>query len=153
MQRTEQVLAEYEFFAGLSPEQLQTVSEGAEAVRFEPGETIFRAGDNADLFYLVRHGSISIEIDVPQRGVVSLQTIGEGDVLGWSWLFAPYRWRFDARALEPVRAVALDGRRLREQFERDHDLGYAMLLRMTGLMGKRLQAARFQLLDAHDILT
>jgi CRP-like cAMP-binding protein len=118
-------------------------------VRFNAGETIFREGEDADKFYLIRQGKVALETAVPQRGSVIIQTLGEGEVLGWSWLVAPYRWRFDARATELTRAIALDGKCLRGRSEEDHDLGYELMKRAAQIMEQRLQAARLQLLDVY----
>ena len=153
MQRLETVLGEYAFFRGLTPEQLHLLAEGATTARYDRDEFIFRAGEVAEHFYVIRHGKVGIEIDAPGRGVVSIQTIGEGEALGWSWLFAPYHWHFDARALEAVRAVMLDAKYLRARFEADHDLGYEMMKRFAQVIAQRLQAARIQLLDVYGILT
>ena len=92
---------------------------------------------------------MALETSAPQRGSAIIQTLGEGEVLGWSWLVAPYRWRFDARVVEAVRAIALDGKCLRGRSEEDHDLGYELMKRFAQVMEQRLQAARLQLLDVY----
>ncbi len=153
MQRMVTLLSECAFFEGLSAEQMRALAEGVSVVRYEPGEPLIRAGERADAFYVLRHGKVGIEIDVPGRGAVEVQTIGEDEALGWSWLFPPYHWRFDARALEPVRALRFDAPVLRAKLEADHELGYAMLTRLAKMMAQRLQAARLQLLDVHGLLT
>jgi CRP/FNR family cyclic AMP-dependent transcriptional regulator len=86
---------------------------------------------------------------IPQRGFATLQTVSEGEVLGWSWLLAPYRWRFGARTLQPTRALAFDGKCLRGKCEDDHDLGYELLKRFTNVVTERLEATRLQLLDLY----
>ena len=88
-------------------------------VHFAAGESLFREGDAADTFYIVRHGSVALETFVPARGPVVIETIEAGEVIGWSWLFAPYRWHFDARALTAVRATAFDGACLRQKCDND----------------------------------
>jgi hypothetical protein len=85
----------------------------------------------------------------PSRGPIILQTLGEGEVLGWSWLVAPYRWRFDGRAVELTRAIALDGECLRGKCEEDHDLGYELMKRVSLVMEKLVQATRLQLADVY----
>jgi hypothetical protein len=80
---------------------------------------------------------------------MTIETIGEGEVLGWSWLFPPYRWQFDAQAVGLVRAIAFDGRCLRGKCEEDHDLGYWLMQRFAQVMSQRLQATRLQLLDLY----
>ena len=116
MQRSlDRLLADAPFFAGIGPAGLQVVAGCAGNVHFGAGEVLFREGDPADLFYVIRHGSIAVETFVPTRGSVTIETVDAGEVIGWSWLFPPYRWHFDCRALTPVRATAFDGACLRQQ--------------------------------------
>jgi CRP-like cAMP-binding protein len=98
---------------------------------------------------MIRQGKVAIQIQAAERGPITVQTLGEGDVLGWSWLIPPYRWRFDARATELTRAIALDGKCLRTKSEEDHNLGYELLRRFSSIIVQRLEAARLQLLDVY----
>lgn len=145
----EQVLAEHPFFKDLSEPHLDTVVGCASNVVFQPGEFIFREGEAADRFYVVREGKVAVEVFVPNRGPVTIETIEGGEVLGWSWLFAPYRARFDARAMNAVRALSLDGACLRAKCEKDPGLGYELLKRFTQVVVSRLEATRMQLLDLY----
>lgn len=149
MESLEGLLAEHPFFRGLEPRYLQLAVGCAANVRFGAGEFIFREGEEADQFYLVRHGRVSLEVFAPDRGPLVVQTLEAGDILGWSWLIPPYQWRFDARALELTRVVALDGKCLRDKCESDHDLGYELLKRFAYIVGQRLDATRLQLLDVY----
>ncbi len=148
-ERIESILATHPFFEGLAAEHLAVVADCATSVRFAAGEKIFHEGEEAQSFYLIRHGRVAIDTHAPQRGGLTVQTIGEGEILGWSWMTPPYRWRFDARAVDLVRAIALDGRCLREKCEADHDLGYELLKRLTLVIVRRLEATRLQLLDIY----
>lgn len=145
----ERILGEHPFFGGMEEPYLQLFVDCASNVRFNAGDVIFREGEEANTFYLIRHGKVALETSTPERGTIAIQTVAEGDVLGWSWMVPPYRWRFDARAMEVVRAIALDGRCLRGRSEEDHDLGYELMKRCAQVMEQRLQAARFQLLDVY----
>jgi CRP-like cAMP-binding protein len=149
MQTLEPILAAHPFFHDLDSRHLQLIVSCAANVRFEAGQFIFREGEEANQFYLLRHGTVSLEIFVPQRGALTIQTLREGDVLGWSWLLPPYRWHFDARAVVLTRALALDGKCLRTKCEDDHDLGYELLKRFAHLITEQLQATRLQLLDVY----
>ncbi len=151
MQTLEPILAAHPFFQDLDPRHLQLIVGCASNVRFDAGQFIFREGEAANQFYLLRHGTVRLEIFVPERGPLIVQTLGAGDVLGWSWLFPPYRWHFDARAATLVRAIALDGTCLRTKCEDDHDLGYALVKRFAHVMMQRLQATRLQLLDIYGV--
>ena len=93
--------------------------------------------------------TVALEVFTPTRGPVVIETLGPGEVLGWSWLFPPYRWHFDAQAVEPVRAVALDGGCLRGKCEEDPRLGYELTRRFAAIMMDRLQATRLRLLDVY----
>ena len=149
MQTLEPVLAAHPFFRDLKPEHLQVLVGCASNVRFDAGQYLLREGEEANTFYLIRTGQVALEVAVPGRGTLTIQTINEGDVLGWSWLVPPYRWHYDARAAVLTRAIALDGKCLRDKCEADHDLGYELLKRFALVMQERLQATRLQLLDIY----
>jgi CRP-like cAMP-binding protein len=121
----------------------------ASNVRYAADQFLFREGEEADATYLVRAGRIALEVAVPGRGSAQMQTVEAGEVLGWSWLYPPYRWEFDARAVEPVRAFALDGACLRAKCEADHDLGYEVVKRFLRQVHRRLERTRLQLLDVY----
>jgi len=152
MQTLEPILAEHPFFKGLKPEYLQLVSGCASNVRFEAGTYIFREGEEASQFYLIRQGKVALEIFAAQHGPITIETIEAGEVLGWSWIFPPYRWHFSGRVFEPTRAIALDGKCLRAKGETDHDLGYELMKRVAQIMMERLQATRIRLLDIYSDL-
>ena len=149
MRTLETVLAETPFLEGLDDERLALLAGCAGNVHFGAGETIFRQGDRADAFYVLRHGSVALETFVPTRGPVVVETIEGGEVLGWSWLFAPYRWHFDARALTGVRATGFDGACLREKCDQDAALGYELMGRFAQVLIERLQWTRLRLLDVY----
>jgi CRP/FNR family cyclic AMP-dependent transcriptional regulator len=152
MQRIDSILADHPFFQGMLPAHMQLIAGCATLARFSAGERVFSSGESAEHFYLVRHGMVALEINVPGRGYIPIQTLGEGEILGWSWLFPPYRWHFDARALDLMRVCAFNGKCLREKCEQDHDLGYELMKRFAQVMAQRLQATRLQLLDVYGIL-
>ena len=145
----EALLVESRLFADLAEEHLATIAGCATTAQFEEGAYLFREGDPADTFYVLRSGGVALETHVPGRGAALLMTLHDEDVLGWSWLFAPYRWHFDARALQPVRALAFDGACLRQKSMDDHDLGYELMRRFAEVIVSRLQATRMQLLDVY----
>ncbi|HSP72959.1 MAG TPA: cyclic nucleotide-binding domain-containing protein [Gaiellaceae bacterium] len=152
MQTLEPLIVESPLFEGLQPAHLELITGCAKNVRFAPGEQLFREGEPADTFYLVRHGQVSIEMFVPSRGGVRIETHGEGDVVGWSWLLPPYRWHFDARALDTVRALAFDGECLRGKCVADHELGYELFSRFSSLLVQEIEMTRLRLLDVYGRL-
>ena len=151
MQTLESILVEHPFFKGFQPQYLQLITGCASNVRFNAGTYMLREGEQASQFYLIRHGKVALEVFAAQRGAITIETIEAGEVLGWSWLFPPYRWHFSARVVEPVRAIALDGTCLRTRGEEDHDLGYELMKRVAQIMMERLQATRIQLLDVYGV--
>ncbi len=151
METLEPILSQHAFFRDLPPEYLKIVVGCASNVKFAQGEFLFREGGDADKFYLVRQGNIALEVFTTHKGPVTLQTLGEGEVIGWSWLIPPYHWHFNARATEVTRAIAMDGKCLRGKCEEDHSLGYELMKRFTHIMEERLQAARLQLLDLYGV--
>ena len=92
---------------------------------------------------------MALETYVPQRGAVTIETLHDGDLVGWSWLVSPHRTVFDARAGGPVHTVEFDGRCLRGKSEADPALGYDLLTRFVAVIVDRLQATRLQLLDVY----
>ena len=150
METLQPILAEHPFFHEMEERLLQIMVGCASNVRFENGEVIFREGEEADKFYLIRSGRVALQLFADRRGAITISTLEEGDILGWSWLSPPYRWKFSARAMESTRAISLDGKCLREKSERDHDLGYELLKRFVLIVEDRLQATRLQLLNVYE---
>jgi CRP-like cAMP-binding protein len=146
----EPILAEHPFFHGMDRSLLQVLVGCACNVRFEQDEVIFREGEEADKFYLVRSGRVALQLFADRRGPLTITTLEEGDILGWSWLSSPYRWKFTARATEVTRAIYLNGKCLREKSERDYRLGYELLKRFVHIIEDRLQATRMQLLNVYE---
>jgi len=149
METLERILAEHPFFAGLESYYTNLLVGCAANVRFDAGSYILKEGEEANEFYVIRAGKVAVEIFAPQRKPIILATLGEGEVLGWSWLLPPYHWKFHARAVEDTRAIALDGKCLRAKCEQNHDLGYELLKRFSQIVYRRLEATRFQLLDVY----
>ena len=149
MENLERALTEHPFLAGLEEKYIKLLTGCASNVVFKPGEFILREGEEADLFYFIYHGKVQAETFVPQKGPLAIHTREAGEVLGWSWLVPPYRWHFDARALELTRAIAIDGKCLREKCEEDHDLGYEVMKRFALVIVQRLEATRLQLMDIY----
>jgi CRP/FNR family cyclic AMP-dependent transcriptional regulator len=139
------IIAEHALFKGLAPRYLDLLSEVAMFKEFAADEVIFREGDPANRFYLILDGEVVVESPRAEQSPLTVQTIGSNDVLGWSWLFPPYYWHFDARATKPTKAIFFYGTWLRENCERDHDFGYQMMKRMAAVMVERLQATRKRL--------
>jgi CRP-like cAMP-binding protein len=151
METLERIIADHSFFAGLESSYTALLTGCASNVRFEKGAYIFKEGGEANEFYLLRAGKVALELFEPQRRPIIVSTLGEGEILGWSWLLPPYQWKFHAHAIEETRAIALDGKCLRTKCEQNHDLGYELLKRFARIMERRLEATRLQLLDVYAV--
>ena len=150
MENLGSIIAEHPFCNDLEPAYVDLLINCASNVRFEADQRPFREGAEANQFFLIREGTIALETSAPQRGSIIVETVSEGEVLGWAWLVPPYRWHFTARAVGPVRAIALDGKCLRTKCQKNHDLGYELLRRTIDIVGQRLEATRFRLLDLYS---
>lgn len=145
----ESLLGEVPLLEGLSPAELSLLAGCAGNVHFDAGAYLFRRGDAADTFHVIRHGNVALEMFVPARGAVVIETVEAGEMIGWSWLFSPYRRHFDARALTVVRATEFDGACLRGKCEDDPKLGYDLMSRFAQVLIERLQWTRLRLLDVY----
>jgi CRP/FNR family transcriptional regulator, cyclic AMP receptor protein len=143
------LLAEHPFFKDFAPSYRTLIADCGKNVHFNAGELFVKTGNPAEQFFAIRHGRVSVELHSPERGSLILQTVESGDVVGWSWLFPPYRWRFDLRAVEEVRAISFDGVCLRGKCERDPAMGYDFMKRFAQVFMERLESARLQLLDLY----
>ena len=147
-------IKKYSVFRGMSPEHLAVLQEGAKELEFDAGDIVFREGSPANIFYLIESGGIILEANEPGRGTVPVQSLSDGEVFGWSWLFPPFRWHFQARALEPTKVIAVNGAHLLVMAERDSEFGYELMKRMAQVVIRRLQATRRQILtliEAEDV--
>ncbi len=145
--RIRQQLAGHPFAHGLEAHDIEFFVEHGELVEFQPHDIIFSTGQAADTFYLVRSGVVALQVDAGGSFPRTIQHLNEGSALGWSWLFPPYEWQFDAVARTPVRGLGFDAVALRERFKDDPAVGYRVMERVALLMAQRLQATRHQLLN------
>lgn len=142
-------LAGFRLFDRLSAAQLATIADTVREVSFDAGATLFEDGQQAVGCWLIRSGQVALETDFPGRGQVTVQTLGPGDVLGWSWLVPPHHWHFTAVVTAPVTAAELDTTRLRALAELDPALGYPLALGLFEVLLERLQSTRSRLLDMY----
>jgi CRP-like cAMP-binding protein len=149
VQTLEDVIGQAPMFADLAPAHLQVIAGCAQNQHLAASTLLLREGEPADRFYLIRRGAIALEVHAPGRGSLMIETLYPGDVVGWSWLFAPYRWQLDGRVAEPSDVVTFDGACLRGKCQTDHELGYQLMSRFAANLVQRLQATRLQLLDVY----
>jgi CRP-like cAMP-binding protein len=140
-------VAAHPFLIGISAHHIRLLADCAMRSQFAAGQVIFQKGETANRFYLIQRGRVALESSTGDE-VVRIDEVGPGDLLGWSWIFPPYVWHFDARAIEPTTAIFLYGTMLREYCENDPALGYELFKRMSEVMMRRLQAARVKLSES-----
>lgn len=143
------LLKEHPFFEGIATQDIEFIAGCGQNTVFEPNTIIAAEGDKADTFYLIRQGQVNINTSIPNKDKQTLQTLTDGDILGWSWLFPPYLWIFEAQAKTQCHMVALNGQCLREKCEHEPQLGFQLMKRFAQLMIARLHATRLQLLDVY----
>ncbi len=145
----EEILRGHPFFAGLAPELARLVRGCARLQRFDPGRRLFREGEPADHFYVLRRGRVALELSAPGHGALVFQTVDAGEIVGIAALVPPYRALYDARAVERTVAIAIEARCIREKCETDPRLGYELMKRLVPVLFQRLRATRLQLLDVY----
>jgi CRP-like cAMP-binding protein len=149
MREISELVAECPAFTGMAEAHRDLIAGCAKNEVFEPGDYLMREGDAADSFFVIRRGRVGMEISAPQRGAITVETVHDGDLLGWSWLMEPYRTHLDARALETTHVIAFDAACLRGKCDRDPALGYELMKRFIPVIVERLQATRVRLLDVY----
>ena len=149
MRTVEQLLAGVPALAALSEEHRGVIAGCARNRTFEAETYLLREGEPADVFFVIRRGLVALETFAPQRGPLTLQSLHDSDLLGWSWLVPPYRVAFDARALVRTHTVCFDAACLRGKCEHDAALGYDLLKLFAAVIVARLQNTRMQLLDVY----
>jgi len=140
----------FPFLESMSREMNAVLLENATTARYRPGELIFRQGEPANKFFLIEEGHVEIQATSPRHPDVSVQTLGAGDPLGWSWLFEPFTWNFQAKAVEPVRLLVMDAAHLLRLSNENHEFGYELMKRLSRVLICRLQATRHRLVELNE---
>jgi CRP-like cAMP-binding protein len=144
-------LEHHPFLQDLSADHRQILTGFARQARF-PGDTvILHQGDAADRFFLIEEGCVALEADRQGQGAIRIQTLGAGDVLGWSWLFPPHIYHFSARTVEPTDTIIIDAIQLRTRFHQVPELGNMLVKRMGQVVVKRLEATQSQLVEISQL--
>jgi CRP/FNR family transcriptional regulator, cyclic AMP receptor protein len=142
-------IASHPFCRGLEADHVTAMAEGATSRELAAGEFVIRHGWVADALHLLVDGDVALEMSDPGREPITVETLHGGDPLGWSWLYTPSTWAFDARCLTATQLLTLDGGHLRQLVADDPVLGRELALRVGRVVAERLQFARAQLLDVH----
>lgn len=144
-----EILAGHPLFSGLGNEITDLLAGCARNVHFGSGTYLFKEDEPADLIYLVRSGEVALELRMPGRGKLVVDTVCDGEVVGASWFLPPYRWRFDARAVSPIRATSIDAGCLRDKCDAEPALGYQVFQRFLPILARRLQSTRLRMIDLY----
>jgi CRP-like cAMP-binding protein len=144
------LVAAHPFLAGVKPSVRQPFCQCASLQQFDQGQQLFCEGGEADRFYLINNGQVVLEAFVPGRGMVTIQAIGPGEALGWSWLFPPHQWHFSATAVKPTQAIAFPAKFLREKAQQNHKFCYELVVRLAGVLATRLEDVRSRLIYTYQ---
>lgn len=145
MKSLKQRIISHPFFQSMSPRHLEIMCECAREATFKTGETLFREGEPAGEFYLIEDGIVTLEAHKSMGHITNIQTLGAGEMVGWSWLFPPFTWHFQARVAEPTTVIVFNGGHLLAAAERDPKFGYDLMKRVSQVVIHRLQATRDRL--------
>ncbi len=126
---------------------MKHLSERVSIREIKKGQVLFRQGEFADKFYIVRNGQISIQVPAVMGPTLEIQTLASNQVLGWSWLISPYQWSFQAKAEEDSELLEFDGAAILAQCEQEPKFGYELVKKFAALMAERLDAARQKVMD------
>jgi len=147
---TEDYLSTHAFFSGLDDGFINFLANSATEIQLKKGHILFQQGKPADKFYLLRSGLVSVQIPALMGPTLEIQSLTSNQLLGWSWLIPPYRWAFQARALEDSDLLEFDGSAILAHCEEDSKFGYELAKRFAALMSERLDAARQKMMDQWD---
>jgi CRP-like cAMP-binding protein len=143
------IFASHAFLKDLSERYRMLLASGVRPFTAAPKDTLAKEGEPAKTFFLVQSGHVELAIPTPDRGLVPIQTVGPGEVVGWSWLVPPHIWQFDCRAVDAVQGLKFDAEWLRLKCAEDHELGYLLFKQLLTVLANRLAATRLQLLDIY----
>ncbi len=146
-QSTTEYLSSHEFFSGFNDDILKFLCECSSMHEIKKGQILFRQGENADKFYVLRNGCISIQMPAIMGPNLEIQALGKNQILGWSWLIPPFKWSFQAMAEEDSELFMFDGTAILARCEREPKFGYELLKKFAALMSMRLDAARQKMMD------
>lgn len=151
MDNPKKFLIKYPPFKNLNSDHLMFLFDCAQTVTLQEGDTLFRSGEEARKIYIVQEGKMAIEISSGEERVVTLQTLGKGEMIGWSWLIPPHYWRFDTKAIAPTELISLEGLRVRTKCKDDHEFGYTFMVGVAEILAQRLESTRIQLVDMYGL--
>ena len=149
-QSIDDYLNTHEFFSELDSDSKNFLAKSADTLQIKQGEILFQSGGSSDKFYLLLDGEISVYVPALMGQALEIHKLKPGQVLGWSWLIPPYRWNFQAKAVEDSELLEFDGSIILAHCEEDSAFGYKLLKIFAALMSERLDRARQKMMDQWD---
>ena len=140
-------LTSHAFFAGLDESYMKILAESAQMHHLAEGEVLFKQGERADKFYVLCDGQIAVQVPAIMGPALEIQSVGNDQLLGWSWLIPPYRWNFQALTEKDSELIEFDGAKILRRCEQDPKFGYELMKHFTALMSERLDAARQRMMQ------
>ena len=147
MESLKTILSEHTVFKDLKPEFNDWLCNCAEKKKFEADKIIFKIGESAEYFYLIKSGKVAVQVYAPPKGTLNIMTLERYDILGWSWLYPPFTYHFEAKTITDTQVFAFDAVKVRNKFSENYEFGYSFLNCFSQIMVRRLAATRLQLLD------
>ena len=149
MEPLEYTVARHEFFQDFKPQHLKIFQDCVSDAHYGRGQFLLRQGQGAERFFIIRKGEVRLELLAPEGGPIPIQTVGPGEIVGWSWIIPPYLSTFDARAVDRLHVIVFDAFALRRKCEQDFELGYRVLQKFTAALTARFDAVRTKLIECH----
>lgn len=149
MRQLRDLLRTHPIFHDFADEHIDAIKDCAWEIEYQADQYLFWTGQEAKYLYILRDGTVALQAYTPERGPIVIERMGDGDIIGWSWLFPPYKWHFDAKAEEPTHAMVLDGRCILGKCAENHELGFELMKRFNCVMLDRLNATRLRLIDIY----
>jgi CRP-like cAMP-binding protein len=146
-QSTAEYLSAHEFFSEFSDDVLKFLCECSSMREIKKGQILFLQGEHADRFYVIRKGRISLQMPAIMGPTMEIQSVDEGQILGWSWLISPYQWNFQTKAEEDSELLQFDGTAILARCEQEPKFGYELLKKFAVLMSVGLNAARQKMMN------
>ncbi|MFK0156110.1 Crp/Fnr family transcriptional regulator [Streptomyces sp. NPDC090493] len=133
----------------LEPAHRERLMRLGSQVSFAAGTRLFEEGRRAERFWIVRTGTVALDLHVPGRRPAVIETLGRGELVGWAWLFPPHLWHLGAEATGPVSAWEFDAETVRVVCAEDAEFGRAIAVWVGRVVAERLHATRVRLLDLY----
>ena len=141
------VFHNHDFFKNLPNDFIEELIQIAHLKSYKAGEYIFKEGGKAEHFFIILSGQINLELHAPSQKPIIVQSLKGEEILGWSWMYPPYEWTYDAHAVRDGQMFMIEGKALSELCEKNPECGYRLMHKFSEMMIQRLKSARIQLLD------